>query len=303
MIRSVLITGANVGLGKEAARQFALRQGVDRVVLACRNPQKAEEARLELEQSTGKKVFEVLRLDVSELGSVAEAVRSLSGEVDAVILNAGGMASGPNNAAGTTAMFGNNVLGHVALVEQLLEAGKLKRAVVYAGSEAVRGVKMMGMRRPSLRTTSVEELASVIDGRFFEGSTDPVNTYGPTKYVAALWMASMARKHPSIKFVTISPGGTAGTALADQMGGVMGAMMKHLAMPAMKLFGMVHSIEDGAQRYVRAATDDAFSSGRFYASAGSGMIGPLIDQAQVFPDLANEQFQDNAYTAVRQFLK
>ena len=40
-IRSVLITGANAGIGKEVARQMALRPGVERVYLACRNEEKA----------------------------------------------------------------------------------------------------------------------------------------------------------------------------------------------------------------------------------------------------------------------
>ena len=37
MIESVLITGANAGLGKETARQFALKKETRRVILFCRN--------------------------------------------------------------------------------------------------------------------------------------------------------------------------------------------------------------------------------------------------------------------------
>ena len=39
--KSVLITGANTGLGKELARQLALRDDFDTIYLACRNPVKA----------------------------------------------------------------------------------------------------------------------------------------------------------------------------------------------------------------------------------------------------------------------
>jgi len=42
--RSVLITGANAGIGKELARQLGSRPEIERVVLACRNPGKAESA-------------------------------------------------------------------------------------------------------------------------------------------------------------------------------------------------------------------------------------------------------------------
>ena len=41
MIESILITGANAGLGKETARQFALKQETKRVILFCRNRARA----------------------------------------------------------------------------------------------------------------------------------------------------------------------------------------------------------------------------------------------------------------------
>ena len=57
---SILITGANVGLGKETARQLALKPETERIILACRNIIKAEAAKLDLEKSTGKSIFEIL---------------------------------------------------------------------------------------------------------------------------------------------------------------------------------------------------------------------------------------------------
>ena len=73
MIKSVLITGANVGLGKEAARQLAMQDGIEKIYLACRNPQKAEAAKQSLEASTGKSIFEIIIMDVSKLDSVRSA--------------------------------------------------------------------------------------------------------------------------------------------------------------------------------------------------------------------------------------
>jgi NAD(P)-dependent dehydrogenase (short-subunit alcohol dehydrogenase family) len=40
----VLITGANAGIGKDVARQLALRPDVARIYLACRNPDRAATA-------------------------------------------------------------------------------------------------------------------------------------------------------------------------------------------------------------------------------------------------------------------
>ena len=41
-IQSVMITGANAGLGREAARQLAMRNGIEKIYLACRNQEKAD---------------------------------------------------------------------------------------------------------------------------------------------------------------------------------------------------------------------------------------------------------------------
>ena len=44
----MLITGANVGIGKDVARQLALRPEIGRVYLACRNKDRATTARADL---------------------------------------------------------------------------------------------------------------------------------------------------------------------------------------------------------------------------------------------------------------
>ena len=60
MNESILITGANIGLGKETARQLALRKETKKVILFCRNQAKAEAAKKDLEAETGKKIFEII---------------------------------------------------------------------------------------------------------------------------------------------------------------------------------------------------------------------------------------------------
>ena len=62
-----LITGANAGIGKEVARQLATTGRYRRIYLACRNRTKASAAQAELQAATGKAIFEVLLLDVSDL--------------------------------------------------------------------------------------------------------------------------------------------------------------------------------------------------------------------------------------------
>lgn len=64
MNKSIMITGANVGLGKETARQLAFVDGTEKIYLACRNPKKADAAKMDLERSTGRTIFEIVIMDI-----------------------------------------------------------------------------------------------------------------------------------------------------------------------------------------------------------------------------------------------
>src|SRR6201982_2693707 len=115
MNESILITGANIGLGKETARQLALKKETKKVILFCRNQAKAEAAKKDLEEKTGKNIFEVIIGDVSDANSVRKTVEKIKDPVDAVILNAGGMvgkAAGKITLSGMNQLAVTNILGH-----------------------------------------------------------------------------------------------------------------------------------------------------------------------------------------------
>jgi NAD(P)-dependent dehydrogenase (short-subunit alcohol dehydrogenase family) len=111
--RTVIVTGANSGLGLVTARELA-RVGA-KVVVAVRNTSKGEAA---AEQMTGD--VEVRRLDLSDLASVrifAESVQS----VDILVNNAGIMAVPlARTVDGFESQIGTNHLGHFALTNLLL---------------------------------------------------------------------------------------------------------------------------------------------------------------------------------------
>jgi NAD(P)-dependent dehydrogenase (short-subunit alcohol dehydrogenase family) len=307
MNKSVLITGANIGLGKETARQLALNDETQKVYLACRNKEKAENAKQDLENSTGKKIFQIVLMDTTDVDSVKKAVAEISEPIDALVLNAGGM--GGKNAGAITDSGMNfissvNLLGHVVLVEELIKADKLKKRVVYVSSEAARGIKKMGMKRPALKTSSVDEFTSVLDGSFFGSNLDPSEAYGYVKYIGSMWTSSMARQHPSIDFISVSPGATSGTAVADNLPLMLKIMFKYIMFPIiMPLRGLVHSIEKGAKRYVDALNNSNFKSGEFYASHENTVTGALVEQSTIFADLDNQEYQDNANEAIHRFIK
>ena len=149
--KTVLITGANAGLGKEVARQLALRPEFARIYLACRNRDRANAAKAELEAATGRKIFDTVLMDVADQSSVRAGLASFDGSIDALVMNAGVI--GPETlgltADGVTTVFATNVLGHAVLLDGLLAEGRLGEVAVFVGSEAVAGVPKLGMKRPS----------------------------------------------------------------------------------------------------------------------------------------------------------
>jgi NAD(P)-dependent dehydrogenase (short-subunit alcohol dehydrogenase family) len=308
MNESILITGANNGLGKEAARQLALKKETKKVILFCRNQAKAEAAKKDLEEQTRKNIFEIIIGDVSDANSVRRAVEKIKEPIDAIILNAGGMVgktaakvtpSGMNNLAAT------NILGHVILVDELLKQDKLKKAVLSVSAEAVPGVKSLGMKPVAMKTSSVDEFAAVLDGSYFGDKFDAVQAYGYVKYAATMWTLSMARKYPDIKFIVVSPGNTTGTAAPDNLPPAMRFMLKNFMMPVVfpLIGGMVHKLEVGAKRFVDGISDERYKSGVFYASAAGKLAGDMVDQSTFYTDLKNTSFQDNADKAIHQFTK
>ena len=89
--KTIIVTGANVGLGKEAARHY-VRLNAEKVILACRSLEKGETAKKDIE-ATAKRtgVIEVWPLDLSTYQSVkdfAERAKTLR-RLDSIVENAG----------------------------------------------------------------------------------------------------------------------------------------------------------------------------------------------------------------------
>src|SRR3546814_6056186 len=89
--RTFLITGANAGIGFEAARVLAARGG--RVILACRDESRATAAIERIRADVPKAELSFRRLDLADLDQVREAAAAvLAGpRIDVLINNAGVM--------------------------------------------------------------------------------------------------------------------------------------------------------------------------------------------------------------------
>jgi NAD(P)-dependent dehydrogenase (short-subunit alcohol dehydrogenase family) len=299
--KTVLITGANAGIGKEIARQLGSRPEFAHIYLACRNAERARAAKAELEAETGRTIFDIVLMDVADLCSVRAGLADIDGPVDALVMNAGviGPQSMGLTADGVTTVFATNVLGHVVLLEGLLAEGRLGEVAVFVGSEAVRGVPKLRMKGPSFVSTSADELASVIDGSYFANRKPDFNlAFGQAKYIGALWIAYLARQYPDRRFITVSPGNTTGTGAASGLPLPMRVAAKYVT-PAL---GLAHKLDVGAKRLVDGVTDPTLSNGAFYASAANKLNGPMVNQAEFVPGVGNPSFQDNANEAIHRFI-
>ncbi|MFX0573913.1 oxidoreductase [Nocardia nepalensis] len=127
--RTIIVTGANSGLGAATAR--ALAGAGAQVILACRNVAKAERVAGEIGERAS-----VRKLDLADLASVREFADGVD-RLDVLINNAGVMAVPERRTAdGFEMQIGTNHLGHFALTGLLLD--KISDRVVTVSSGAHR---------------------------------------------------------------------------------------------------------------------------------------------------------------------
>jgi NAD(P)-dependent dehydrogenase (short-subunit alcohol dehydrogenase family) len=140
--RTVLVTGANSGIGRETVRVLGLRGA--RVLAAARTEQKAREA---VADFPGQ--FVPLACELSDPASVRACVASAKQHapaLDAVICNAGIMALPKlERAFGYELQFFTNHIGHFLLVTGLLDALAEKARVVIVSSAAHASAPKVGI--------------------------------------------------------------------------------------------------------------------------------------------------------------
>ncbi|XP_059049196.1 retinol dehydrogenase 13-like [Achroia grisella] len=124
--KTVVITGCNTGIGKETVLDFYKRGA--RVIMACRNLEKAEEAKNDIEikckniSDTGKLV--VVKCDLTSLKSVRECAQTIldsEQQINILVNNAGVMMCPKGTTEdGFEIQFGTNHLAHFLLTMLLL---------------------------------------------------------------------------------------------------------------------------------------------------------------------------------------
>lgn len=163
--RTILVTGANTGIGLETVRELAGRGA--KVYLAGRSEEKTRAVIDELVAGTGNSQLEFLQLDLGDLDSVracAEAFLATGDPLHVLINNAGLAGSRGTTKSGFELAFGTNHLGHFLLTELLLDRLKdsAPARVVTVSSMAhfdAPGIDFEAVQRPTKSVTGVPEYA------------------------------------------------------------------------------------------------------------------------------------------------
>ncbi len=267
--RTALITGANDGLGYHLTDQFVARGW--RIVMACRNLDKAERAKRELIDLHGDAPLEIVPLDLGNLASVrscADHVAARHPTLDAIVCN-GGIMAVPFGLTvdGLEQHMGVNYYGHFALVGRLMPVVR---------------------RSPGLRVVSVSSVAEKfgrleLDKPLTAERYNRWRAYSDSK-LAILMLALMLderfkRQGIDAKGLGAHPG-FARTNLRTTRLETERNWFQRLQLHAYEL--MSAPAEQGVQPLVFAATDPALRGGEFIGLTGLGeMRGrPTITRAQ-----------------------
>jgi NAD(P)-dependent dehydrogenase (short-subunit alcohol dehydrogenase family) len=251
----IIVTGANSGIGFEAAREFA-RKGAT-TILACRDLEKANAAMAKIDAESPNAKVEVMHLDLASLKSIHEFADAFHAKYDRldVLLNNAGIMMVPYRLTkdGFESQVGTNHLGHFALTGLLIDL-----------LERTPGSRVVNISSGGHRMGKMD-----FDNFLYKHgkSYSRTEAYGRSKLSNLLFTYELERRLESNgrnPIAVAAHPGLSATHLADHFGG---GLMKGLIHLVFQL--IAQSAEMGALPGIRAAIDPEVSGGQYYGPDGT----------------------------------
>lgn len=263
--RTVFITGANRGLGLEAAKY--LRAANADVIVGARSVDSGTAAVESLRQISGAGSVKLVRIDLADTASIRvadKALREVTGGLDAVVNNAGVMQTPQlETADGFELQFGTNHLGHFLLNALVFDLVKARGGRIVPVSSVAH-----------LRARPID-----FNDVMFTKKYSPTFAYGQSKLANITYGLELARRleqaGSTVSSVICHPG-YAATNL--QISGPTG-FFKALYRITNPLFAQ--SAAAGAVPLVMAAASDGVRNGGYYGPTGMGGIRGRVGESRV----------------------
>lgn len=280
----ILITGANIGLGRESLHQLA-KHNPSRIYLAARSRAKAETTISEINATlpdSAQSIVKFLECDLASFDSIKQAAKTFTSEnerLDILMNNAGIMAAPPGTTKeGYEIQFGTNHVGHALLTKLLLPT--LTRTAK-SGPNGTGDVRIINLSSRSERFAPRE-------GIRFNSLKSPdcgVGTwtrYGQSKLANILHANALAQKYPELTAVSIHPG----VINTNLISGPISNYGLWLIEYPLRAFGWLFlgSVANGARNQTWAAVaplaktdiDEGVRSGTFYFPVGISGKGTAL---------------------------
>jgi len=242
----VIVTGANSGIGYEAALALA-RKGAT-VVMACRSMEKAKQATRKIRGEVQGAKLELMNLDLSSLASIrqfADEFEKKYKTLDILINNAGVMMpSYTKTKDGFELQFGTNHLGHFALTGLLLDT------ITKTPNSRIVVTSSVGHKYGEIQFEDLN----------WEKSYSRLRSYAQSKLANLLFTYELQRR--------LEQAGSKTIAVAAHPGWSKTSLQRHSRFLRIlnPLFGQ--SMEHGAWPMLYAATSESVRGGEYYGPGG-----------------------------------
>ena len=250
----IIITGANSGIGYEAAKEFA-RKGA-KTILACRSIEKAQAAQDQIKAEISEAQVEIMYLDLANLESVRKFADQFKARYDRldVLLNNAGIMMVPYGTTedGFELQFGTNHLGHFALT------GLLMDRLTNTPDARVVNVSSNGHRFGEMDFDNL----MFKDGEGYS----PMSAYGRSKLANLLFTCELQRRFEAAGVSTIATAAHPGVSDTNLAGHMFDRWHVEFLKPAMGWF--LQSAAMGALPSLRAAVDSNVSGGEYFGPQG-----------------------------------